>query len=111
MTNEDAVEGLKALAHPLRLKIVQALAGVERNVGEIDAIAAVGQPALSQQLAVLRAAGLVQTRREAKQVFYRVDDLRLGALGEVVSALVPETAGPTIAPASAVGVARFARLG
>ncbi|MGE4322623.1 MAG: ArsR/SmtB family transcription factor [Sphingobium sp.] len=68
----DAITGiLKALAHELRLKLMRTLLeNGERSVGELEALTGIGQPALSQQLAVLRKAELVQTRREAKLVFY-----------------------------------------
>ena len=66
MTDEEVVDSLKALAHPVRLRIMQALTGTERNVGEIDDAAEIGQPTLSQQLAVLRNVGLVKTRKDAK---------------------------------------------
>ena len=66
MTGDELVDALKAVAHPVRLRILQTLAGTERNVGEIDEAADIGQPTLSQQLAVLRNAGLVTTRKDAK---------------------------------------------
>lgn len=112
MNDDELVDALKAVAHPLRLKILQSLSGTERNVGDIDAVAAIGQPALSQQLAVLRAAGLVLTRKEAKQVFYRLDEGRMAIVAEAVGDLArkpkPAKAASRRAPAS---VARFARLG
>src|SRR3546814_5446501 len=83
MTDEELVDALKALAHPVRLRIMRALTGAERNVGEIDEAAQVGQPTLSQQLAVLRNAGLVKTRKDAKLVYYRIDD---SSLAKVVGA-------------------------
>ena len=36
MTDDELVDALKALAHPVRLRIMKALPGTERNVGEID---------------------------------------------------------------------------
>ena len=44
----------------------------ERNVGELEELLGIVQPTLSQQLAVLRREGLVDTRREGKQVYYSV---------------------------------------
>jgi DNA-binding transcriptional ArsR family regulator len=44
----------------------------ECTVSEIDQATGIGQPALSQQLAELRRAELVQSRRSAKQVYYRL---------------------------------------
>lgn len=64
------IDELKALAHPARFAIVAALAVQELNVGEIEQATSISQPALSQQLAVLRDAGLVKTRRDAKLVYY-----------------------------------------
>ncbi len=68
ITEDDLIEALKALAHPLRFRILTALAAGERNVGEIEQVTAISQPGLSQQLGVLRKAGLVDTRKEAKLV-------------------------------------------
>ncbi|TCD04984.1 ArsR family transcriptional regulator [Erythrobacteraceae bacterium CFH 75059] len=111
MTDDALVEGLKAVAHPLRLRILRALTGAERNVGEIDAVAQIGQPMLSQQLAVLRGAGLVQTRREAKLVFYRIDEARLSALSQMLDQLHGGSAAPSPeVRRNATGAARFARM-
>ena len=111
MTDEELVDALKALAHPVRLRIMQALTGTERNVGEIDEAADIGQPTLSQQLAVLRNAGLVKTRKDAKLVYYRIDD---GRLAKVVAA-AGELGGLSAKPIRrsrqpARGVANFAKL-
>ena len=112
MKDADHTETLKALAHPLRLRILQALAGVERNVGEIESVADVGQPALSQQLAVLRKAGLVATRKEAKLVFYRIEDGRLLTLIDALSGLAGDEGQPNAARRQlAPQAANFARLG
>ena len=112
MTDEELVDALKALAHPVRLRIMQALTGTERNVGEIDDAAQIGQPTLSQQLAVLRNAGLVKTRKDAKLVYYRIDDGRLakvvdaaGELGGLSARPIRQLRQPT------PGVANFAKLG
>jgi DNA-binding transcriptional ArsR family regulator len=75
----EAAERLKVYAQPQRLMILSILAEGERTVGEIEAGTRVGQPALSQQLAELRRAGLVEARRAAKRVLYRLAsrDVRL----------------------------------
>ncbi|ONN70207.1 sulfite-sensing transcriptional repressor BigR [Pseudomonas oryzihabitans] len=65
---------LKTLAHPVRLLLACALAEGEYAVGELEARLDIHQPTLSQQLGVLREAGLVTTRREAKQIFYRLTE-------------------------------------
>jgi DNA-binding transcriptional ArsR family regulator len=61
---------LKALAHEGRLLILCLLIDGEKSVGEIEDILSLRQPAISQQLARLRTDGLVETRREGKNVFY-----------------------------------------
>ena len=65
-SDADAIaEQLRIFAQPQRLMILAELLGGERSVGEIEAATAIGQPALSQQLAELRRAALVDTRRGA----------------------------------------------
>ncbi len=111
MTDDELVDALKALAHPVRLRIMQALSGAERNVGEIDAAADIGQPTLSQQLAVLRNAGLVKTRKDAKLVYYRIDDSRLAKVARATGALGGLSAAPLRQSRQpAPGVANFAKL-
>lgn len=112
MTEEEMVDALKAVAHPVRLKILQTLSGAELNVGEIDETAKIGQPTLSQQLAVLRGAGLVTTRKQAKLVFYRIDEKKVAAMAGVLGGFANVTAEPVAKPRRpAPGVANFARLG
>lgn len=71
---EAAADKLRAFAHPQRLMILSLLLEGERSVTDIDAATGIGQPALSQQLAELRRAEMVRTRRQAKQVYYRLAD-------------------------------------
>ncbi|ONF97147.1 ArsR/SmtB family transcription factor [Sphingomonas jeddahensis] len=112
---EAEAELLKALAHPVRLAILRALAGGERSVGDLEQASGVGQPALSQQLAVLRNAALVETRRKSKLVFYRVNHARvsdastfLDSLGGDLVTLRNSAAGQP--PPSGRGAAMFARV-
>jgi len=70
--SEPPIDLLKAIAHPLRHAILRTIASGVTNVGEIETATGIGQPTLSQQLSVLRAAGLVVSRREAKLVFYSI---------------------------------------
>lgn len=69
---ESACQLLKALANSDRLMLLCQLAQGELNVGELEARTGIAQPTLSQQLAVLRREELVETRREGKQVYYRI---------------------------------------
>jgi DNA-binding transcriptional ArsR family regulator len=66
----DAARLLKALANDSRLMILCLLVAGELSVGEINARVALSQSALSQHLAILRADGLVTTRREAQSIHY-----------------------------------------
>lgn len=66
----DATALLKALAHPARLMICCELRERELSVGAIEATLNIKQPRLSRELAKLREAGVVTTRRESKVIFY-----------------------------------------
>ena len=56
----------------------------EYPVGELESLLGIGQPTLSQQLAVLREEQLVGTRREGKQIFYRIDSNEALAILQVL---------------------------
>ena len=62
-----------ALASRTRRRILDALLRGERSVGELVRVARVSQPAVSQHLAVLREAGLVEERRDGRFRYYRLD--------------------------------------
>jgi DNA-binding transcriptional ArsR family regulator len=66
----QASELLKALSHEVRLLILCFLIEGEKSVGEIEKLLDLRQPAVSQQLARLRADGLVETRRNGKSIYY-----------------------------------------
>jgi DNA-binding transcriptional ArsR family regulator len=65
-----ASDFLKALAHESRLLILCILAEGDKSVTELERMLALRQPTVSQQLARLRADGLVATRREGKIIYY-----------------------------------------
>ena len=67
-------EFFKALAHPLRIRILDALCAGEVGVSELTARLNVEQSTLSQQLAVLRKSNIVVARKEAQNVYYSVSD-------------------------------------
>ena len=67
-----ASEMLKALGHPLRLRIVAILAQSEANVTQLTEQLSASQPIVSQQLRILRMGGLVQSRREDGHAVYRL---------------------------------------
>lgn len=74
---EAATAFLKALSHEGRLMILCHLSGGERSVTELEALLGCRQAAVSQQLARLRAEGLVTCRRDGKTIFYALADDRV----------------------------------
>ena len=70
----DAARLLKTLGNEKRLMILCMLVDGERSVGDLNAQLDLSQSALSQHLALLRADGLVQTRREAQTILYSLAD-------------------------------------
>jgi ArsR family transcriptional regulator len=96
---DAAAEFLRALAHPMRLRILCRLLDGECAVSGFDAELGLKQPNLSQQLAALREAGLVTTRREAKSIFYSLADARVGVLlAALRDAMTDAPAAPVVAP-------------
>lgn len=65
-------ELFRAMAHPLRVRALELLVQSERSVGELAAALEVDLSHLSQQLAVLRRAGVVATRRDGNTIYYSV---------------------------------------
>lgn len=63
---------LKALGHPIRYCIVEGLVAGENNVSTMVECTNVPQPTVSQHLNVLRAAGIIESKREGTQMFYSV---------------------------------------
>jgi len=70
----QAVGVLKLLANPERLLLLCQLSQGEMCVSDLEQALDIHQPTLSQQLGVLRGDGVVQTRREGKNIFYSVAD-------------------------------------
>jgi DNA-binding transcriptional ArsR family regulator len=73
----DAADFLKKFAHPSRLMILCALVEGERSVRDLEDTLGLRQPALSQQIAELREAGLISGRKESKNMFYSLSDGRV----------------------------------
>jgi len=69
---DDAGQLLKALGNPDRLLLLCQLVEGEMNVGELEKRLQIVQPTLSQQLGVLRREGMVDTRRDGRQIYYRI---------------------------------------
>jgi ArsR family transcriptional regulator, virulence genes transcriptional regulator len=70
--SEKAAGLLKAMASPVRLRILCLLAEREMSVGEIADSLNIREQATSQQLAQLRLEGLIEGRRDAQRIFYRL---------------------------------------
>ncbi len=73
---ERASRSLKAMSHPLRLKILCTLGDQEVSVQEIVEQVGTSQSNISQHLAILRDKGILASRKDANRVFYRVSDSR-----------------------------------
>jgi ArsR family transcriptional regulator len=65
---------LKTLSNPKRLEIVHLLAGGPREVGKLAEELGISQPNVSQHLAIMRSAGVVEAEREGREVRYRLAD-------------------------------------
>ena len=82
-----ASDFLKALAHESRLMILCILAEGEKSVSELEDLLNLRQPTVSQQLARLRADGLVSARRDGKAIYYNLASAEarvvIGAIYEV----------------------------
>jgi ArsR family transcriptional regulator len=73
----------RALAHPIRIRILELLVRGERSVQELQDALGVDQPVVSQQLAVLRATNIVSGRKEGVSVRYAVRDPLIASLLEI----------------------------
>lgn len=84
---ERASRSLKAMSHPLRLKILCTLGDREVNVQDIVEHVGTSQSNISQHLAILRDKGILTCRKDANRVYYRVGDARtlrlIGMMREV----------------------------
>jgi ArsR family transcriptional regulator len=73
---DRASRSLKAMSHPLRLKILCTLGDEEVSVQDIVDQVGTSQSNISQHLAILRDKGILTSRKDANRVFYRVSDSR-----------------------------------
>ena len=84
---EIAARALKAISHPLRLKILCVVGDQEVCVQDIVDAVGTSQSNISQHLAILRDKGVLATRKDANRVYYRVADQRtlqlIGMMREV----------------------------
>ena len=81
---DSAAELFRLLATPIRLKIISALCGHEKNVSQLLAEINTTQPNMSQHLATLHRAGVLSRRRDATQIYYRIGSERAATLCRAV---------------------------
>ena len=80
---EAKAEMFRSLAHPARIRVLEVLSDGEHSVGAMQPLVGIESSHLSQQLAVLRRAGLVTTRKEGTTVIYA---LRAPEVAELLAA-------------------------
>ena len=81
---DQASRSLKAMSHPLRLKILCVLGNQEVSVQDIVENVGTSQSNISQHLAILRDKGILKSRKDANRVYYKVGDERTLKLIEMM---------------------------
>lgn len=77
LQSEGVAALLKQLSHPQRLLIMCSMAEGEKSVGQIEEACGASQSSVSQYLKGMRLEGLIDSRRDGKQVYYRIVDKRV----------------------------------
>lgn len=75
--SRDVAALLKQLSHPQRLLILCSIAEEEKSVSEIEKACGASQSAVSQFLKSMRLEGLIESRRDGKQIYYKIADERV----------------------------------
>ncbi len=88
---EAHAEFCKTFAHPVRLAILDSFREGEKTVSELQNELGIRQSTISQQLSFLRRLGIVRTRRNGRQVYYRLMDIRVLKAYDLVNDVVRET--------------------
>ena len=95
---EKAAELLKAVAHQLRLKIIKLIHDKkEENVNVIYNTLKIEQSITSQHLKILRGVDVVQTRRDGKKIYYKLNYDRLSAMNRGIDLFEEFTAARKVA--------------
>jgi ArsR family transcriptional regulator len=84
---DKAARCLRVLAHPVRLLIIHLLGEGERSVQELEKLVHASQSSVSQHLNLLKDKDILESRRAAQQVFYRLKDPRVLRLTALTRAL------------------------
>jgi DNA-binding transcriptional ArsR family regulator len=88
---DDQTGVFRALADPTRRQILQDLRDGELTAGEISSRFTISGPSISRHLTVLKAAGLVEERREGNRIYYSLIEERLAvSVGNFLSNVCPE---------------------
>ena len=87
-----ASRSLKAMSHPLRLKILCTLGGDEVSVQDIVEHVGTSQSNISQHLAILRDKGILSSRKDANRVYYRVRARFRAPIAQWLRSMKPERA-------------------
>lgn len=82
--NRRQAQILRALAHPVRLRIIELLSVIEMSVTGLQDQLEIPQAVVSHHLAVMRKAGIVQTRTVKTSVLYRLTDERLSEAATLI---------------------------
>jgi len=85
---EEVAQFFSAFAVPMRLKILNALRGGERNVGDLASALGSGQANMSKHLRLLAQAGLIEKSSRGTSAFYRIADPRIYHLCDLVCAQI-----------------------
>ncbi len=88
---EKLAQCMKALAHPLRLKVIAVLREKEMSVQELVDAVGTTQSNVSQHLTIMREKHILRSRREANQTFYRVGDCKVLELMALTRSIFCET--------------------
>jgi len=89
-----AAECLKVIAHPVRLRIVDALIHGELAVFEVAEISGVSPPQACEHLRLMKRQGLLDSTRRGKAVYYRISSEPLPKLLKFVATHCPEIGRP-----------------
>jgi ArsR family transcriptional regulator len=97
---ESVTVVLRALSNSSRLRITLALLSAELSVATLEETLEIKQPNLSQQLAELRKAGILEARRSAKSVFYSIGDSKVRDVIALIAGNIDNLDGITLSQAA-----------
>jgi ArsR family transcriptional regulator len=101
---ELQAELCKALAHPVRLEVLDLISRRERSVDELAKMVGVGQPNLSMHLAALRHRRLVVARRDGMNVYYKASHPKITDACSLIQGILTDLLDRDRRIASAMGV-------